>query len=344
MNSAPAAERIPLSLFLANAVRDGQITTGLSTLVTAVADACSAVATAVERGIFDGACGNAHSENVHGESQKKLDVVSNDIVIEKLASVSCVRALASEELESIRLMPSSSRGDEDGYLVLFDPLDGSSNLEINGIVGSIFSVLAAPEAGVAIDESHFLQSGVQQVCAGYAIYGASTMFMLTTGRGVDGFTFDRHSESFVLTHPQLRIPDSTCEFAINMSNERFWDEPVHRYVRECVAGAEGPRRANFNMRWIASMVAEVHRILMRGGIFLYPRDSKNREFAGRLRLTYEANPMAFIVEQAGGMSTTGEAPIMNIKPERVHQRVPVILGSKLEVERLVDYHNQPAVD
>lgn len=341
MIHAPTTEPITLSSFLANTTTgDERVPAALATLIEAVAGACSAIATAVERGVFDGACGNAHSENIHGEAQKKLDVVSNEIMISGVEHVGCLRGLASEELESIQATRHGRSVDHPGYLLLFDPLDGSSNLEINGMVGSIFSVLAAPESGAEIDQSHFLQPGVTQVCAGYALYGATTMFVLTTGHGVDGFTFDGKSGSFVLTHPQLRIPERTSEFAINMSNERFWDEPVRRYVRECVAGTAGPRHANFNMRWIASMVAEVHRILIRGGVFLYPRDSKNPQLAGRLRLAYEANPMSFIVEQAGGMSTTGEAPIMEIQPDQVHQRVPVILGSKLEVERLLQYHGE----
>jgi len=342
MNPIATTEHIALSLFLTNAAHEERIPVGLIALIEAVADACSSIATAVERGVFDGASGNAHSDNVHGEAQKKLDVVSNDIMIGAVESVSCLRGLASEELESVQVTGREHSADTPGYLLLFDPLDGSSNLEINGIVGSIFSVLATPASGAPIDERHFLQPGVKQVCAGYAIYGATTMFVLTTGHGVDGFTFDGESASFVLTHPQLQIPENTCEFAINMSNERYWEAPVRRYVRECVAGASGPRQTNFNMRWIASMVAEVHRILMRGGVFLYPRDTRNPQLAGRLRLTYEANPMSFIVEQAGGMSTTGETPIMAIKPAHVHQRVPVILGSRREVERLLRYHDEAA--
>ncbi|MGF6753778.1 class 1 fructose-bisphosphatase [Paraburkholderia sp. GAS42] len=342
MTHIASTEHITLSSFFANAARDERAPAALVTLIEAVADACSSIATAVERGVFDGASGNAHSENVHGEAQKKLDVVSNDIMIDAVGSASCLRGLASEELESVQVTGHGQSADTSGYLLLFDPLDGSSNLEINGIVGSIFSVLAAPASGAVIDERHFLQPGVKQVCAGYAIYGATTMFVLTTGHGVDGFTFDRQSASFVLTHPQIQIPENTREFAINMSNERYWEAPVRRYVRECVAGASGPRQTNFNMRWIASMVAEVHRILMRGGVFLYPRDNKNPQLAGRLRLTYEANPMSFIVEQAGGLSTTGETPIMEVQPDDVHQRVPVILGSRLEVERLLRYHDEVA--
>ncbi|MGF6239518.1 fructose-1,6-bisphosphatase [Paraburkholderia sp. GAS38] len=342
MTHIATTEHITLSSFLADAAREERVPAGLIALIDAVADACSSIATAVERGAFDGASGNAHSENVHGEAQKKLDVVSNDIMIGAVGSVRCLRGLASEELDSVQVTGHEHSVGAVEYLLLFDPLDGSSNLEINGVVGSIFSVLATPASGAVVDERHFLQPGVKQVCAGYAIYGATTMFVLTTGHGVDGFTFDGESASFVLTHPQLQIPEDTREFAINMSNERYWEEPVRRYVRECVAGESGPRQTNFNMRWIASMVAEVHRILMRGGVFLYPRDNKHPQLAGRLRLTYEANPMSFIVEQAGGMSTTGQIPIMEVQPEHVHQRVPVILGSKLEVERLLRYHDEAA--
>jgi len=224
--------------------------------------------------------------------------------------------------------------------LLFDPLDGSSNVDVNISVGSIFSILRAPVPNRPAGLNDFLQPGVKQVCAGYALYGSSTMLVLTLGHGVNGFTLDREVGEFILTHPNMTIPEDTREFAINASNRRFWEPPVQRYVEECLAGKEGPRGKDFNMRWVASMVAEVHRILTRGGIFMYPRDTKDPAKPGKLRLMYEANPMALIVEQAGGAASTGYERILDIQPEGLHQRVPVILGSKNEVEVVVSYHRQ----
>jgi fructose-1,6-bisphosphatase I len=224
------------------------------------------------------------------------------------------------------------------YLLVFDPLDGSSNTDGNISVGTIFCILRAPVAAREARLEDFLQPGVKQVCAGYALYGPSTMLVLTTGHGVNGFTLDRDVGEFVLTHPGMCIPTDTREFAINASNERFWEPPVQRYVDECLAGKTGPRGADYNMRWIASMVAEVHRILNRGGVFMYPRDTKDPSKPGRLRLLYEANPMAFIVEQAGNVASTGRERLLEVSPTELHQRVPVILGSRNQVERIVRYH------
>jgi fructose-1,6-bisphosphatase I len=246
--------------------------------------------------------------------------------------------MASEEMDEIYPIPAQyPRGK---YLMTFDPLDGSSNIDVNISVGTIFSILRCPEGVTDPKEADFLQPGTQQICAGYALYGPSTMLVLTTGSGVNGFTLDRDIGEFILTHPNMKIPADTREFAINASNERYWEEPVQRYIDECMKGKEGPRGDNFNMRWVASMVAEVHRILVRGGIFMYPLDSKLKAQGGKLRLMYEANPMSFIVEQAGGASSTGRERIMEIKPSGIHQRVPVILGSKNEVERVVSYHKE----
>jgi fructose-1,6-bisphosphatase I len=208
---------------------------------------------------------------------------------------------------------------------------------VNVSVGTIFSVLRCPEGG-APDERAFLQPGTSQVCAGFAVYGPSTVLALTLGNGVHFFTLDREVGSFVLTHENVRIPEDTREFAINMSNMRFWEPPVRRYVEELLAGKDGPRGKDFNMRWVASMVADVFRILSRGGVFLYPRDTRDPARPGRLRLMYEANPMAFIVEQAGGTASTGRGRILEVAPEALHQRVPVILGSKNEVDQVVRYH------
>jgi len=252
--------------------------------------------------------------------------------------------MASEEMDEIYEIPSQyPRGK---YLLTFDPLDGSSNTDVNVSVGTIFSILRCPGERVCPNTEAFLQPGVQQVAAGYALYGPSTMMVLTTGRGVNGFTLDADIGEFILTHPDMTIPEETREFAVNASNMRHWEAPVKRYVDEALAGKEGPRGEDFNMRWIASMVAEVHRILTRGGIFMYPIDAKMKATGteGKLRLMYEANPMSMIVEQAGGASSTGRERIMELKPEALHQRVPVILGSKNEVERLVEYHKEADSD
>ena len=310
----------------------GDFTSLLNDIVTA----CKAISNAVNKGALIGVMGSAGSENVQGETQKKLDVITNDIMIRSNQWAGHLAGMASEEMDEIYRMPSQyPRGK---YLLVFDPLDGSSNVDVNISVGTIFSILRCPEGITDPTEEHFLQVGTKQICAGYAIYGSSTMLVLTTGHGVNGFTLDREVGEFVLSHPGMRIPEDTKEFAINASNQRFWEAPVQRYVEECLAGKTGPRGKDFNMRWVASMVAEVHRILNRGGIFMYPKDTKDPTKAGKLRLMYEANPMSMIVEQAGGASSTGRERILDIDPDDLHQRVPVVLGSKHEVERVVSYH------
>ena len=310
----------------------GDFTGLLSDIVTA----CKRIAHDVNKGALIGVLGSAGSENVQGETQKKLDVITNEIFIESNQWGGHLAAMASEEMEDVYPIP--ARYPKGKYLLVFDPLDGSSNIDVNISVGTIFSILRAPEGVNNPKAEDFLQPGTKQVCAGYALYGPATMLVITTGNGVNGFTLDRDIGEFMLSHPKMTIPEDTREFAINASNERFWEAPVQRYVRECIAGKTGPRGENFNMRWVASMVAEVHRILTRGGIFMYPRDTKDPKKAGKLRLMYEANPMSFIVEQAGGMSSTGRERIMDMQPSDLHQRVPVILGSKNEVERVVGYH------
>jgi fructose-1,6-bisphosphatase I len=284
--------------------------------------------------------GSADTENVQGETQKKLDIITNDIMVQSLEWTGHLAGMASEEMEELLTIPANyPRGK---YLILFDPLDGSSNIDINVSVGTIFSILRAPEGCENPTLEDFLQPGTEQVCAGYTIYGPTTMMVFTSGHGVNGFTLDRNIGEFVLTHPDMKIAGDTEEFAINMSNQRFWEAPVKRYIDECIQGSEGTRGKDFNMRWVAAMVAEVHRILMRGGIFMYPMDEKMRAkgLTGKLRLMYEANPMSYIIEQAGGMSSTGRERIMDIQPDGLHQRVPVILGSKNEVERVVSYHQE----
>jgi fructose-1,6-bisphosphatase I len=276
------------------------------------------------------------SVNVQGEVQKKLDVLSNEILLEANEWGGHLAAIASEEMDDPHPIP--HRYPKGEYLLVFDPLDGSSNIDVNVSVGTIFSVLKAPEGVAEPNADHFLQAGTTQVAAGYTVYGPSTVLVLTVGDGTHMFTLDREQGSFVLTEMNVRIPEDTAEFAINMSNQRHWDPPVQRYIEELLLGKTGPRGKDFNMRWVASMVADVHRILTRGGIFMYPVDAKCRDKGGRLRLMYEANPMALIVEQAGGMATDGERRILDRSPRGLHERVPVFLGSKNEVALVTSYH------
>ncbi len=309
----------------------------LAPILSDVATACKKIAVAIEAGALNGNMGNLDSENVQGEVQKALDMIAHDIFIEANQQSGYVAAMASEEVAEIIALSTSYRQNGD-YLLVFDPLDGSSNVNVNISVGSIFSILKSGNKQTVLAD--FLQPGTSQICAGYALYGTSTMLVFTTGKGVNGFTLDTKVGEFYLTHPNMKITPDTQEFAVNMSNYRFWQEPVQRYVDECLLGADGIRDKDFNMRWVASMVAEVHRILVRGGIFMYPLDMKQPTKAGKLRLMYEANPMSFIVEQAGGAASTGVQRIMDIQPSGLHQRVPVIMGSLKEVERLIEYHQE----
>lgn len=330
-------KRITLTHFLLQEQRRLGGSGAFTSLMNDILTACKMVSHEVNRGALVGNHGVAGTVNVQDEEQKPLDVLANDIFLHMNALGGNYAAMASEELEDVHAVKGSADGK---YLLLFDPLDGSSNIDVNISVGSIFSILRLPEGADPKSANAFLQPGVQQICAGYALYGSSTMLVLTTGNGVNGFTLDRDVGMFFLTHPNMTIPADTKEFAINASRSRFWEAPVKRYVDECQAGKEGPRGKDFNMRWVASMVAEVHRILVRGGIFMYPADAENIKKGGKLRLMYEANPMSFIVEQAGGASTTGRQRLMEVPPTNLHQRVPVILGSKNEVERLEAYHRE----
>ena len=307
-------------------------------LIEIVSRACKTISHAVSKGALGGVLGSLDSENVQGEVQKKLDVMSNEVLLEANEWGGHLAAMASEEMETIHLIP--HRYPKGEFLLLFDPLDGSSNIDVNVSIGTIFSVLRAPQtaSGRDITEDDFLQPGSTQVVAGYAVYGPQTMLVLTIGRGVVGFTLDREMGSWVLTHENMTIPEDTKEFAINMSNMRHWAAPVKRYIDECLAGKTGPRGKDFNMRWIASMVADVHRLMTRGGIFMYPWDSREPNKPGKLRLMYEANPMSMLVEQAGGAATNGRQRILDIQPQSLHERVSVVLGSKHEVERVTSYH------
>jgi len=309
----------------------------LTSLLNDIQTACKLIAVAASRGALQPTV-VATAINTQGEQQKPLDVIAHDIMIKTVEWGGQLAGMVSEELDEPYQIPDAyPRG---RYLLLFDPLDGSSNIDVNMPVGTIFSVLHCPEDVDCPSVEHFLQPGTKQVAAGFAIYGPTTMMVITLGAGVHGFTLDPEIGAFTLTHPDMKIPAETREFAVNVSNERFWEPPVRRYVEECIEGAAGPRGADFNMRWIASMVAEVYRILIRGGLFMYPRDTKDPRRQGRLRLMYEANPMAMIVEQAGGAASTGRERILDLQPTAIHQRVPVILGSVNEVKRLGAYHDE----
>src|SRR5579862_5747130 len=326
----------PISLiqFLIEERRAGHVNAELTLLIEVVARACKRIAVATNKGAIGGVLGEAGTGNIQGEAQKKLDVISNEILLEANAWGGQLAACASEEMEDPQPIPDMYP--KGHHLLLFDPLDGSSNIDVNISVGTIFSVLRCPKGVKEADEKCFMQPGRNQVAAGFAVYGPTTQLVITVGDGSYGFTLDRESFTFVLTHEKIKIPEDTAEFAINTSNMRRWEAPVKRYIDECLAGKDGPRGKDFNMRWVASMVADVYRVLSRGGIFMYPRDAKNKD--GRLRLMYEANPMAFIVEQAGGAATDGSNRILDVQPAKLHQRIAVVLGSRNEVERVTSYH------
>jgi fructose-1,6-bisphosphatase I/sedoheptulose-1,7-bisphosphatase len=317
-----------------------QASGAFNSLVLGVALACKALARRVAHGALSGMYGGVGETNVQGEAQQKLDVLANDTFLHCLQWGGYARGMLSEEMEQPWISEVAGQGD---YLLAFDPLDGSSNIDVNLSVGSIFSLLRAPSERKRAETSDFLQPGTQQLAAGYAIYGPATMFVLTVGRGVQGFTLDPEIGEFLLTHPQMTIAAQTKEFAINASNSRFWEPPIRRYVEECLAGSKGPRGKDFNMRWIASLVAEAHRILTRGGVFMYPRDTKDPSKAGRLRLLYEANPIGMLVEQAGGRASTGAGPVLQVQPESAHQRIGFVFGSREEVERIERYHAEGPV-
>ncbi len=349
--SQPIQTPVSLTRFLIEEKRQGRINPDLRLLIEVVARACKTIAVAVSKGALGGVLGEAGtpgaaSMNIQGEAQKKLDVIANDVLLEANAWGGHLAACASEEMDEPFPIPDAyPRGN---YLLLFDPLDGSSNIDVNVSVGTIFSVLVCPGDAQQVDTQSFLQPGTAQVAAGYCIYGPSTMLVLTIGHGTHAFTLDREQGSFVLTQRDMRVPEHTREFAINISNQRHWEAPMQAYVRDLLAGSTGPRGKDFNMRWIASMVADVHRILTRGGIFIYPWDRKlgtgspreptHPTKAGKLRLMYEANPMSMLVEQAGGAATTGRERILDIVPTHLHQRLPVFLGSKAEVAEVTGYH------
>ena len=335
----PLIQRRTLTQFLIEERRRFPEASGeFNSVILNAALACRSIARSVALGALR-VPSDAGGVNVHGEIQHTLDVESNDAFLRVNEWGGQLAAMASEELKDPYQIPGTyPRGK---YLLVFDPLDGSSNIDVNASVGSIFSILRAPPMAEPIDERDFLQPGTEQVAAGYAIYGPATMLVLSVGTGVHAFTLEPDLGEFLLTHSNLQIPPETCEFAINASNHRFWEAPVRRYVNECLQGKGGPRGKDFNMRWIASLVAEAHRILIRGGVFLYPRDTRDPQVPGRLRLIYEANPIGFLVEQAGGRASTGRLPVLGVQPVSLHQRVGFVFGSKNEVERIERYHEHP---
>lgn len=306
----------------------------MGVLINAIADVSQSISAAVHKGALGGVLGSAGSENVQGETQKKLDIIANDMILDALASTGVVAGMASEELDDCSPVPGHS---DRPFLVLFDPLDGSSNIDVNVSIGTIFSVLPNPDVGEITNDS-FLQPGTEQLAAGYVVYGPQTSLVLTFGKGVVAFTLDREAGQYIQTSESMDIPEDTKEFAINMSNQRHWYAPVQRYIAELLEGKTGSRGKDFNMRWIASMVADVHRVLTRGGIFMYPKDLRDPNKPGKLRLMYEANPMSLLVEQAGGKSFDATQRILDIQPTDLHQRCAVMLGSANEVQRVSDYH------
>ncbi|MDF1485269.1 class 1 fructose-bisphosphatase [Ramlibacter sp. H39-3-26] len=331
------AQHPPLTRYLVEQQRAGvTLDAQLLRLLETVASACRRIGAEVRQGALAGVLGSAGSENVQGEVQKKLDIIANEVLIDANDWGGHLAGMASEEMDDVLPVPATYPSGD--YLLLFDPLDGSSNIDVNVSIGTIFSVLKKPAHGTPLQAADFLQPGARQVAAGYCLYGPQTTLVLTLGRGVAMFTLDHRDGSFVLTQEGIQIPPDTREFAINMSNMRHWDAPVKRYVDECLAGKEGPRGKDFNMRWVASMVADVHRILMRGGIFMYPWDRREPAKPGKLRLLYEANPMSWLVEQAGGAATNGRERILGIQPAQLHERVAVVLGSRHEVDRVTQYH------
>jgi len=330
-------ESMTVTRFLVSEQRRLGKTGHFTALVSDIVTACKMISHEVNRGALAGNLGLAGSENIQGEDQKKLDVLANDLFMHMNTFGGNYVGMASEEVDDVHVV---SEGSTNDYLLLFDPLDGSSNIDVNIAVGTIFSVLRCPGGVGSPTEAEFMQPGIRQVAAGYAIYGASTMLVMTTGHGVNGFTLDANVGEFILTHPGMRIPADTSEFAINASRAMLWEPPVRRYYEECLAGKDGPRGKNFNMRWVGSMVADVHRMLCRGGVFLYPMDSENAKSGGKLRLMYEANPMGFIVEQAGGTASTGRGRVLELQPKTLHQRCSVLMGSSNEVARLDDYHRE----
>jgi len=316
---------------LSQVLASSSVSDSLQAVLIQTTDTCIAISDALKQGSLAGILGMAGNENVQGEEQKKLDVISNDMLKNALLACPAVRAIASEEEEDI--VPANTAGE---YLIAFDPLDGSSNIDINAMVGTIFSIYRQTGDNPATEQD-FLIPGKEQVAAGYVLYGPSSMLVLTTGNGVNMFTLDPKTNTFLLTKEAVTVAPETQEFAINMSNQRFWTDKMQNYVNDLIKGKEGNRNKDFNMRWVAAMVGDVHRIMCRGGIFIYPWDNKDASKPGKLRLMYEANPMAMLLEQSGGKAHTHTDRILDIQPTAIHQRVAVILGAANEVDKCLSY-------
>jgi fructose-1,6-bisphosphatase I len=318
---------------LVPALRQDKVSRDLISLINTILAATKEISFRVSQGHLGDVLGSTLDENIQGEVQKQLDVVANELLKDLLLESGLVKAISSEEEDHC------VAGDVNGqYIVSFDPLDGSSNIDINSLIGTIFSIHNAPSELDAGNDDMFKQAGNKQVCAGYVLYGPSTILAMTTGKGTHFYTLDKTHGEFLLVERNVQVPKDTAEFAINMSNQRFWQVPMQEYINDLLAGASGPRAKNFNMRWIAAMVGDIHRVLCRGGIFTYPADSRKSEQPFKLRLMYEANPMAFLLEQAGGLAMTSKGRIMDIEPDSIHQRVEVIMGSKNEVEKCLCYY------
>jgi len=333
--------RTTLSKFLIQQSDRVEGASDLAALLIDVAAAVKAISAMTAKGSLGGVLArvdssHAHTTHAHTDTQViRLDLLASEEMLRSCEWGGLVAGMASEELDAPYAVPEEfTRG---RYLLIFDPLDGSYNSDVNASVGTIFSVLRhdKTEAPTMAD---YLQPGSRQVAAGYAIYGPATMLVITVGKGTHGFTLDREIGNFILTHPDLQVPADTSEIAINTSNARFWESPINRYVSECQAGRSGERARDFNLRWIASTVAEVHHILMRGGVFMYPKDTHDAAKPGRLRQIYEANPISLLIEQAGGRASTGRRRVLDMEPESLHHRIPVIIGSRNEVERVDRYH------
>lgn len=333
--------RTNVNMFLAEEQgRNPALTGDFSMLISDVVRSCKAVAQVISHGALAGLPSDRMHPNPQEEARSTPDKLSNLTFLRHCEWGGHLAAMSSGEMDGI--YPISTDGPRGKYLLVFDPLDGSSNIDINLTVGSIFSVLRRPDDCSEPSTADFLQPGSHQLAAGYALYGPSTMLVLTVGSGTHGFTLDREIGEFLLTHPNMEIPADTCNFAINTSNERFWEPPIRRYVDECLEGQTGIRQKDFTMRWVAAMVADVHRIMIRGGVFMYPRDTRDLSKSGRLGLLHKINPMAMLVEQASGLASTGYERIGDVVPVRLHQEAPVILGSRNEVERINRYHTEYA--
>ena len=318
---------------LANYLNAHASNPALNDVITTVTDVGKTISQLLRKGALADILGEAGNQNVQGEEQKKLDVLANDLLLDALAKNSHCAGVASEELDDAT--PANADG---SLLVLFDPLDGSSNIDINMAVGTIFSILPYQRQGQTSENSDFLQAGNQQLAAGYLLYGTSTVLALTITDNVVMFSLDPDTNDYVLIEENVTIDADTSEYAINASNYRYWRAPMQQYIDELIAGKTGVRGRDFNTRWVAAMVGDVHRILCRGGVFTYPFDTKDANKAGKLRLMYEANPMSLLIERAGGAATDAVSRILDIAPTDIHQRVPVVLGSKNEVDYVKNLH------